>query len=131
MSVEHDILCAALSGFDNVDDERRHAFRLENLPRNSLDLQSLDSLIDLLYCLFHLSIREELGVVVGRKVRDADEILQSWNVPRVPFGLNVGISLGLVNCGKLLRCSSFDHICGNKIFIITTLHIYTTQFIRR
>ena len=81
MSVKHDILSAALSGFNNVDDKWRHAFRLENLPRKSLDFQSLDSFIDLLYRLLHLSISEELGIVVGRKVRDDDEILQSWNIP--------------------------------------------------
>ena len=98
MSVEHDIQSAALSGLDNVDDERRHAFRLEDLPRKSLDLQGLNSLIDLLNSLLHLSIREELGVVIGGKVRDADEILQSWNIPIVPFGFDVGIGLGFVNC---------------------------------
>ena len=111
MSIKHDILSASLSGFDNVYDERRHAFRLENLPRNSLDLQSLDSLMDLLYRLFHLSICEEFGVIVGRKVGDADEILQSWNIPVVPLGIDIGFSLGFVNRRMLLRCSSsFDHI---------------------
>ena len=122
MSVEHDILSASLSGFDNVDDERRHAFGLENLPRKSLDLQSLDSLVDLFDRLLHPSICEEFGVIVGRKVGDADEILQSWDIPVVPLGFDVGFSLGLVNCGQLLRCSSsFDHIVAINIFIIKSV----------
>ena len=98
MAVQHDVLCASLSGLDHIDHHGGASLRFEDVLRHAFNSNGLNVLVCDLHALLNETVGEEVIVEVRGEVGHADEILETLDVPVVPPLVNVTICCVFVDC---------------------------------
>jgi len=104
MTVEHDVLVAATGGLNNVDDEGSHAFGLESLLGQALNVKLVDIVVNELGAVLDKSVGQECVVDHGGEVGASDEVRETGNVPVFPVLVNELVS------GFLVDFVGFNHL---------------------
>ena len=90
MTVHHHVLGSDFTALDDVNDQRVHAFRLDDCAGESDDLKGLELLVNTLHCLLNEAVSGIFSVNHGSQVWHSHELLESRHEEGVELAVNVG-----------------------------------------